>query len=123
MLIINCKNCNTAFEGNFCPNCSQTAKTHAINAATFLHDIPHDIFHIDKGFSYTFINLLKKPSVTLAEYIEGKRIRHFKPFAYVIIMSAISTFIGHWIEEIMVVISTKRGLQNVEIYHPQSFFK
>ncbi len=101
-----CKNCDHHFKGNFCPHCGQSAKVEAIGIKYFLHDIPHSIFHIDKGFFYTFKELLFRPGKTLREYLEGKRVKHFRPFAYVILMATIyillhilirkaTVFIGH----------------------------
>lgn len=89
MSTIICKNCNHHFKGNFCPHCGQSAKVEAIGIKYFLHDIPHSIFHIDKGFVYTFKELLLRPGKTLREYLEGKRVKHFRPFAYVVLMATL----------------------------------
>ena len=86
-----CKNCDTTFNGNFCPNCCQSASTKRIDAHYILHDIPHSIFHIDKGLPYTFFQLSKNPGKTILAYLNGKRVRFFKPFAYVIILSTLSS--------------------------------
>jgi hypothetical protein len=94
MSTIHCKNCNKNFHGNFCPNCGQAAKVTNINAQYFLHDIPHSIFHVDKGFWYTLKWMFTNPGKTLKEYLEGKRVQHFKPFAFVVIMSTIATLLS-----------------------------
>lgn len=84
-----CKNCNHSFEGNFCNNCGQTVNTHEINFKSIVHEIQHSIFHIDKGILYTTKELFLKPGQTIKEYLEGKRVKHFKPFAYIFILSTI----------------------------------
>ncbi len=86
-----CKNCDNVFSGNFCPNCSQSATTKRIDAHYLIHDIPHSILHIDKGLPYTFFQLSKNPGKALLAYLRGQRVRFFKPFAYVIILSTISS--------------------------------
>ena len=86
-----CKNCDKEFVGNFCPNCGQSASTRRIDAHYLLHDIPHSVLHIDKGLPYTFLQLSTNPGKTLLDYLKGKRVRFFKPFAYVIILSTISS--------------------------------
>lgn len=86
-----CKNCDAVFNGNFCPNCSQSASTRRIDAHYILHDIPHSVLHIDKGLPYTFFRLSINPGKALLEYLNGKRVSFFKPFAYVIILSTISS--------------------------------
>ncbi len=86
-----CKNCDTKFRGNFCSNCGQSATTHRINAHYFLHDVIHSVFHVDKGLPYTFYQLSINPGKNLLAYLHGKRVRFFKPFAYVVILSTISS--------------------------------
>ncbi len=98
MSTIICKNCTQHFKGNFCPNCGQSASIEKINAKYFLHDIPHSLFHINKGFFYTLINLLKHPGKTLREYLEGKRVSHYKPFGFVIVLTTICVLLISGIE-------------------------
>ncbi len=78
-----CKNCNHDLKGNFCNNCGQTKETHEINFKSILHEIQHSIFHIDKGILYTTKELFIRPGLTIREYLHGKRVKHFKPFAYI----------------------------------------
>lgn len=88
-----CKNCSSHYRGNFCSQCGQSAKVKKINASYFLHDIPHSIFHIDSGFFYTLKALITKPGFALKEYLSGKRVKHFRPFGFVVIMSSICTLL------------------------------
>ncbi|MCD6012321.1 MAG: hypothetical protein K0Q79_2183 [Flavipsychrobacter sp.] len=90
-----CLNCNTSYTGKFCPECGQKASTHRFTFAAILHDIPHSVFHIDKGLFFTFAQLTYRPGRAIREYLEGKRIRHFSPFAYLLILSAASSFVRH----------------------------
>lgn len=59
--MIKCKNCSFSFEGNYCSNCGQTAKTERISFKFLWEDIQHGILHYDKGIVYTvkqlFLNL------------------------------------------------------------------
>lgn len=91
-----CLNCHKKLEGNFCSNCGQPADTHRINAAYFVHELPHSVLHVDKGLFYTFGQLLKDPGGMLAGYLQGKRAKHFKPLAYVLMLSAVSALMAHW---------------------------
>lgn len=93
MPTITCKNCEHHYKGKFCSNCGQKATEEAIGLKYFLHDIPHSVFHIDKGFFYTLFVLIKNPSKALKEYLIGKRIKFFKPIAFVILMSTICTIL------------------------------
>jgi hypothetical protein len=93
MSSIICKNCDHHFKGNFCPQCGQSAKVEPIDVKYFLHDIPHSILHVDKGFFYTLGKLISSPGPSLKNYLEGKRVKYFRPFAFVLIMSTISTLL------------------------------
>jgi hypothetical protein len=93
-----CKNCEKPLSGNYCGNCGQSAHVERIDTHYFLHDIPHSVFHVDKGFWFTFKSLFINPGKSLAEYLAGKRINHFRPFAYVLILSAIYVFLAPQIE-------------------------
>ena len=88
-----CKNCQTPFNGNFCFNCGQSAHVEKIDATYFLHDIPHSVFHVDKGFFYTLKRMFADPGIALKRYLEGERIKHYRPFAYVLLMSTICTLL------------------------------
>ena len=98
MKSIACKNCSSIYNGNFCPNCGQSSHETRINAHYFLHDIPHSIFHVDGGFFNTLKMLFSKPGLMIEEFLEGKRIRYFRPFGYVMVMTAVSTFLTKMLE-------------------------
>jgi hypothetical protein len=111
-----CKNCAHHYKGNFCPNCGQSVKVEPIGVKYFLHDIPHSIFHIDKGFFYTLKCMFTNPGKAIKEYLEGKRIQHFRPFAFVIIMSTICTLIVPQLEKLMITLYEKNNLGRTLVY-------
>lgn len=88
-----CQNCAEIFAGNYCPNCGQNAHEHRVNAQYFLHDIPHSVFHVDHGFFYTIKMLFTKPGLMVQEFLEGKRIKYFRPIGYVMVMTALSALL------------------------------
>lgn len=100
-----CKNCSTEFSGNFCGNCGQSADTHPLNFHYLWHDIQHGIFHFDKGLFFTIKELFKRPGETIREFINGKRISHFKPVAMVFLLGSIYGLLYHYFD-----IATPSGL-------------
>lgn len=92
---ITCKNCQYPFDGKFCPRCGQKSDTERITYHSLAHEIPHSILHVDKGIFFTMKELIVRPGATLREYMAGKRVKHFKPLAYVLVLTAISSFIIH----------------------------
>lgn len=91
-----CKNCDNSFIGKFCNSCGQSSETHKINFHYIVHEIQHSVFHVDGGMFYTIKELIKRPGNTIREFIEGKRVKHFKPAVFVIVLSLIYSFLEHY---------------------------
>ena len=94
-MVSTCKNCNKKFIGQYCNYCGQSAHTHDINLSYVWHEIQHGLFHIDKGIIYTTKELFTRPGHSIKEYIAGKRVKHFKPIGYLIILSTIYVLLAH----------------------------
>src|ERR1700744_5125781 len=87
---VTCLNCDTLYEGNFCPECGQRVKTHRVTFETVLHEIPHSFFHLEKGFFFTFKQMSLRPGQAIKEYLAGKRVNYLSPFAYLILLCTIT---------------------------------
>ena len=90
-----CKNCNNAVEQHFCGVCGQAANTHRITAHQLLHDLQHSFFHFDNGIFYTVSQLITRPGYAIKEYVDGKRIKHYKPIALVVVVATIYGLLYH----------------------------
>jgi hypothetical protein len=88
-MTLTCKNCNTSFDGRFCPMCSQRADTHRLSLGHFAHELLHAITHTDKGILFLIKELSFRPGHVVREYIEGKRKKYFNPFSFLLIMLAL----------------------------------
>ena len=95
---IMCKNCHQIFKGHYCNNCGQPAETHKINAHFLWHDIQHGLLHFDKGILYSLKQLFTRPGHSIREFIEGKRVRHFKPLSLVVLLATLYGFMCHYFE-------------------------
>lgn len=87
-----CQNCSQQLTGNFCSNCGQK-KYSRINKKYIFDEIQYTFLHFNKGFLFTVKNILKNPGKTAKEYIDGKRVNHYKPILFLFVLSGISTFI------------------------------
>lgn len=92
-----CKNCGSEVSGNFCGNCGQSSKTHKLNMHFIIHDLQHGLFHFDKGILYTTKQLLTRPGHTIREFLDGKRVRHFQPLSYVIVLATFYGLLYHYL--------------------------
>src|SRR5215213_8947870 len=91
-----CKNCNQPFVGNFCNHCGQAANTHKLSLHYIWHDLQHGLFHFDNGIFYTIKQLLTRPGHTIREFIQGKRVRHFKPLSLVVVLATLYGLLYHY---------------------------
>ncbi|KUG08366.1 DUF3667 domain-containing protein [Solirubrum puertoriconensis] len=87
-----CLNCGTAITDRYCAHCGQDAHhTHRFTLRFLLfHDLPHSIWHVDKGVGYTLRQMLTRPGATLHEYMAGRRAQHFRPITYLLLITAVS---------------------------------
>ena len=60
-----------------------------------MHDIQHAFFHFDKGVLFTAKELFTRPGNSIREFIEGKRVKHFKPISLVIILATLYGVLRH----------------------------
>ena len=103
-----CKNCEQSFEGKFCANCGQNSKVKKINFKYLVADIQESLLQVNRGFLFTLKELFTRPGHAIREFLEGKRVRHYKPVAYLLVTSTIyilSTYLmdrNTFIEDVIV---------------------
>ncbi len=88
-----CKNCEHVFQGNFCSNCGQKTNTNPIDFGFIVHEVPHSAFHLNKGIFFTIKEMTLRPGKAIKEYIDGKRVNHFPPLTYLLILTSLFVFI------------------------------
>ncbi|MBP6758581.1 MAG: DUF3667 domain-containing protein [Flavobacterium sp.] len=106
---LTCKNCNHIYSGHYCNNCGQTAETHRLNLHFLWHEIRHSLFHFDEGILYSGKQLFTRPGHTIREFIEGKRVKHFKPISLVILLATLYGLLYHYFHISFVVTSTQNS--------------
>jgi hypothetical protein len=50
-----------------------------------VRELPHAIFHVDRGAIYNFIQLFKRPGKAIREYLEGRRKVFYHPASYLVV--------------------------------------
>ena len=81
-------NCNHSYEGKYCPMCGQKADTHPINWQFLWHDLLH-FLHYDKGLPYTLQQLVTRPGDSILGFVQGKRVKHYKPITLVLLLGGL----------------------------------
>ncbi len=92
---MNCKNCNTEINLNYCPGCGQPAKLKRIDGHYIMHEIEH-VLHFERGILYTIKELITHPGQNVRNYISDNRSRLVKPIIFIIVTSLIYTIISHF---------------------------
>lgn len=88
-----CLNCAAPLTGPFCAQCGQDAHTQRFTWGYLLHEIPHSVWHVDKGLPYTIWEMLRRPGPTMRRYLAGQRVNLFRPLALVLLVAGIASFL------------------------------
>ena len=75
-----CLNCDTEFEGKFCPECGQSADTGRFTVRFIFENLLKAILSNDGGVWITLKSLFTKPGQMMVDIINGKRKSYFSPF-------------------------------------------
>lgn len=75
-----CLNCDTEFEGNFCPVCGQSAETGRFTVRFIFENLLKGILSNDGGVWITLKSLFTKPGQMMVDILNGKRKSYFSPF-------------------------------------------
>lgn len=94
-MLHDCKNCGHKYKGKHCNECGQLSATHRLNAHAVWHDIQHGFLHFDRGIFFTIKEMFTRPGHSIREYIEGKRVKHFKPISFVLLIAGIYGYLDH----------------------------
>jgi hypothetical protein len=89
-----CRNCGAAFatDQKFCGACGQrTNIAPRLTMREIGHDLVHAITHADHSIFALIRALLTRPGHVARDYIEGRRKRHFGPFAFLVIAVSLAS--------------------------------
>ncbi len=91
-----CKNCEHVFQGNFCSNCGQKTNTVRLDWHYIQDELKYTFLHINKGLLFTVKQLLTRPGDSVREFIEGKRVQHYKPILLVFVLAGLNGLLSHY---------------------------
>jgi hypothetical protein len=93
-----CKNCTHTFEGNFCANCGQKTNTKRLDWQYVYDELKYTFLHVNNGLLFTAKQLYIRPGYMVREFIEGKRVKHYKPILMVFVLAGIMGLALHYIK-------------------------
>jgi len=84
-----CKNCGEIIPIHYCTYCGQSSEVSKITWTKLVKELPETVFQINRGFLFTIKELFIRPGHAIREFVNGKRINHYKPLAYLVVLSTI----------------------------------
>ncbi len=80
---MHCLNCNHEADGaaRFCPSCGQRTDTERLSLADMARDLMHAFVNVERGPLVFARALLLRPGTVAREFVQGRRRRHYGPFA------------------------------------------
>jgi hypothetical protein len=82
-----CLNCDAELQGTFCHRCGQKAQNRRLPLKALLHDVMHDLWHLDHKVLESLWLLVRRPGFLAQEYLQGRRVRHLPPFRLYVLTS------------------------------------
>lgn len=93
---MNCKNCNTEVNQNYCPNCGHPAILRRIDGHYIYQEI-RNVLNFEKGILFTIKELIINPGKNIKDFINENRNRLVKPILFLIVTSLIYTVLNNLI--------------------------
>lgn len=88
-----CKNCQSTFEGIYCSKCGQKYIEDRFSLRQILRDLFQMITNLEKGFWFTMRELLVRPDQVIKAYLSGITVKYYNPFRYYFIIIAVSALL------------------------------
>jgi hypothetical protein len=107
-----CKNCEHTFDGNYCSNCGQKTQTKRLDWNYIFDELKYTFLHLNGGLLYTCKQLLTRPGDMVREFIEGKRVKHYKPILLVFVLAGITTLLLHYSGDMEILATLKPQKNN-----------
>jgi hypothetical protein len=82
-----CYNCGIRMTGAFCANCGQKSQELDPSVGHFVHDLTHELLHVDGKIFKSVWTLLARPGALTRDYFEGRRARWISPIRLYLIFS------------------------------------
>lgn len=85
-----CANCGTPLAGSYCSGCGQKATPLAPTLGYFVHELTHELLHVDGKIFRSLRLLLTRPGFLTREIFAGRRASYVSPIRLYLIASILS---------------------------------
>ena len=84
-----CLNCGAPLTGHFCAQCGQKAEAINPTFTEFVHELFHEIAHVDGKIIRSTLLLLTRPGFLSREHFDGRRTRYVSPIRLYLVFSVL----------------------------------
>lgn len=92
-----CKNCQTPFEGTFCPNCGQKDVDLARPLGKLVGEVLREALDVDGRVWRTVRTMIRHPGTVTREYLAGRRRLYTPPFRLYLVISVSFFVLVAWL--------------------------
>jgi hypothetical protein len=92
---LRCLNCDAAYAATsrFCAGCGQRTDTARLSLSDVVRDLMHSFVNVERG-PFAFARaLLLRPGGVARDYVEGRRRRHYGPFATLVVIVGVTALL------------------------------
>jgi hypothetical protein len=111
-----CRNCQKAFDGSFCPNCGQKDVDLGRPFWELLGEVVKETLEIDGRAYRTVRYLLTKPGALTAEYLAGRRRSYTPPLRLYLVISVSFFLLVAWLAGRGVLLHAGQTLEEDAVY-------
>jgi hypothetical protein len=99
-----CRNCGELSTHEYCRDCGQK-KYRRIDRKYVIEEFEYATIHLNKGLFYSIFCLIKNPGKTAREYLNGKRVNHYKPILLAFVLSGVVGLLYYWFPDVNKIVS------------------
>jgi len=89
VMSINCKNCESIAQGNYCNSCGQRTSVYKVTFKETIQDFVDAVFSVNSPLLLTIKLLVINPGKLFREYLQGKRKSYYKPVPFFILTTIV----------------------------------
>lgn len=97
---MHCKNCGNIVHHPYCAHCGQKSSVEKITFRYLWHQLFHFFTHLEKGFLFTSISMVRRPGKAVTDFIRGRRVIYQTPVSYFLIWIAIYALLLYLVKEV-----------------------
>jgi len=92
-----CRNCETPFDGNYCPECGQRNVDLERPLPELVAEVVREAFDIDGRAIRTIWTLFRRPGMLTSEFLAGRRKLYSPPFRLYLVISLLFFLVAAWV--------------------------